>query len=423
MQKFLWKPLIAFVLSASVVFQAHADPVGLYGSRTPAIAIDPVRDRGMVVYEYGEKIYGKFVDSSGHGAEGSDFLIFPRDPQSTKKYRDPAIVFKTPQNRFYIVARQSYITHVGGVGDVDSHDGIVVSAYAAGGGHLASTTLYTPGVLRDPFSDGEAHPAIAVDTYDDATCCVNIAWEDVRMPDRILLMRLNPDLGLFDASPRAIVTPAERVNGLSATYNSRRDMFAFAYDGCTASGRACDARMTVLPSIASGGERHLLLPRQLGNLRTPALPSITYVPGTDRYVAAWYWSTSASHGLAATTVSTDASGGLAAATPLFWVQGLLECTPMPVLCGTAPTGAARVVAVGATSRAMIVAPSARNFSQLFAGYVFDTATRSITGTRRFSSSSDYIGSGGVAYSPSGRVVGTWRQDTLAGSVWALGVTP
>lgn len=424
-----WHIFGAVLMLSFHVVQAHADPVALHGSRTPAIAIDPVRDRGLVVYEYSGKIYGKFVDNAGRSVAGSEFLVFPINPASSSKYKDPAIVFKTPQNRFYIAARQSYpstYNFPGGPVVFDTSDGIAVTAYDAVGTRLATRTLYTPGLLRNPLTvDAEARPVIVADNYNDPMCCVGVAWEDPRVPDRIHLIRLGMDLSLFDTMPRGITTPVAHVSGLSATYNSARDRFAFAYDGCNMAGRGCDAWVTALPAILNSGEQHQVLPAPTGSARVLALPAIAYVPGADRYAVAWYWNRPASttmpalNGLATATVTTDFFGRLSTSTVRFPVQGGLIC----VFCNPAPSGQTQIVPLGGTSRVMIVAPSTRSGTQLFAGYVLDTALYGSIAARAFSSDAPFIGSGRAAYSPSGRVVGVWQQDTSAASVWAFGVAP
>ncbi len=69
--------LAAWAVLAAV--QAHADPIGAYESHAPAIAFDTANDRGLVVFESGGRIYGRFVNNSG-GVAGSEFPILPTQP-------------------------------------------------------------------------------------------------------------------------------------------------------------------------------------------------------------------------------------------------------------------------------------------------------------------------------------------------------
>lgn len=409
---------------------AQADPVGAYGAHTPAVAFDPVADRGLVVYESGGRIYGKFVDNLGHSAVGGEFLVFPQLPSSPSKYRDPAIVFKTPQNRFYVVARQSYPSRFNlpsGPVTFDTADGIAVTAFDAAGTRLASRTLYTPGFLRSALvTDAEARPAVAADDYSDTHCCVAVAWEDPRVPDRILLSRLSPDLGLYDGTPQQVASAAERVDTLSAIYERDHDRFAFAYDGCTLSGRNCNGFVTGIAAMGAPSPLHTMLPKPAGAMPDAVGPAIANVPGAHRYVLAWQWRTSSASGTAVANATIGPSGIVMIGTPNFD----LATTIPPCPCFTVrPKACVAIVAIGSTPRVMIVAPSGTGIgtAQFLAGYTFDTVTRTVTAGRRFSSDAAYIGRGGAAHSPSGRVVATWQQDVLSGGVdagvWAAGVTP
>jgi hypothetical protein len=431
MYKHLWTLLIAMGLSLIVVTNAHADPIAALGARTPAIAIDPVQDRGMIVYEDGGRIYGKFVDNAGRSAAGSDFLVLPVNPASDLKYKDPAIVFKTPQNRFYIAARQSFSSQYNlpsGPIVFDTADGIAVTAYDAAGTRLATRTLFTPGLLRNPLTENaEARPAIAVDTIADASCCVAVAWEDPRAPTQLHLMRLSPDLALFDAAPRAIATPAGNVTSLSATYNRMRDRFAFAYDGCSLPGRGCNAYVTTLPALLDGAERHRMLPERASSTRNYGYPSIACVPGSDRLLVSSGFATSAttavpaSRGVAAFSVVTAGDGTLTVERMLSSATGFDTC----LLCLVHPRDRSQVVALGTQPRAMIVAPSvASDGRDQFIGYTVDIATMRVGRSPLFSSAAAYIPTGGGAYSPTtGRVIATWRQDTREASIWAFSATP
>lgn len=71
----LLKAVVAIALLASIATHAQADTIAGYGARTPAIAIDPTLDRGLVVYEHSGRIYGTFVDNAGRRVAGSEFLV------------------------------------------------------------------------------------------------------------------------------------------------------------------------------------------------------------------------------------------------------------------------------------------------------------------------------------------------------------
>lgn len=429
--------LFAALLWCCCPFLAHADPVGAYGSRTPTVAFDPVADRGLVVYEHSGRIYGKFIDASGRSVVGSEFLVFPLVASSTLKYRDPAIVFKRPDNRFYIAARQSYPSRYNfpdGPVVFDTADGIAVTALDAAGTRLATRTLYTPGFLRNPLTvDAEARPALAVDDYVDTTCCVAVAWEDPRVPDRILLMRLAPDLGLYDLEAQRIATPAGLVGGISVVHGRARDRFVFAYDGCASPGRACNGYVTSIASLGAPSPLHVMLPKPPNATQAATGPAIAYLPGPARYVLSWQWSTIATptmparNGMAFMVATTSTSGALSPGAPNFELGAtIVPCAPCLL---AAPRARAVIVPVGTTSRAMIVAPSsfAGRSEQFLAGYTVDSATRTVSAGRRFSTDAAYIGRGGAAYSPSGRIVATWQQDVLSGGVdagvWAAAVLP
>lgn len=405
---------------------AMADPVGRYGARTPTVAFDPIADRGLVVYEDGGRIYGKFVDSAGRSAAGGEFQIFPRSLSGVSRYRDPAIVFKSPQNRFYIAARQSYPSRFNlpdGPVVFDTADGIAVTAFDAAGARLFDRTLYTPGFLRSPFTvDAEARPALAADDFADANCCVAVAWEDPRVPDRIVLSRLSPNLDLHDATPQLVPTPTGAVSGLVAVYERPRDRFVFAYDGCTASGRACNGFVTGIAALGAPAPLHLLLPKPANPTPNPVAPAIAYVPQSRRYVLTWRWSTYATasaparNGTAFAAATSGADGTLTLGTPNFDLGAIVgSCA---VCSTTSPADRATIVPIAASTRAMVIAPSATagRTDRLLAGYLVDSATMAVVGGYRYSTNASYIGRGGAAFSPSGGAIATWQQDVLAGGV-------
>lgn len=436
MYKYLWTSLIAMGLSLIVVANAYADPIAALGARTPAIAIDPVLDRGMIVYEVGGRIYGRFVDNAGRGIAGN-FLVFPVDAAiSTWTYKDPTIVFKMPQNRFYIAARRGYPSSIedreGTITVFDNSDGIAVTTYDAAGTRLATRVLHTPGPLPSRENE-EARPAIAVDTTANASCCVAVAWEDPRAPTKLYLMRLSPDLALFDAAPRAIATPAGNISNLSATYNGMRDRFAFAYDACSSPGRGCSTFITALPALLDGAERSLPLPERSSSTRNYGYPSIAYVPGSDSFLVSFGFATKAtptapaSRGVRAFKVVTVGDGTMMQGPELMSVTGSLVLDPFCPFC-VVPVLArdrSQVIALGTQPRAMIVAPSVTSDGrERFVGYTIGIATMRMDGSQHFSSAAAYIPTGGGAYSPrTGRVIGTWRQDTREASIWAFPVIP
>jgi len=434
MYKRLLKALVAIALLSSIAMHAQADTIAGYGARTPAIAIDPTLDRGLAVYESGGRIYGAFVDNAGRRVAGSDFLVFPLSPASGSKYKDPAIVFKSPQRRFYIVARQSYPSRFNlpdGPLVIDTADGIAVTAYDALGTRVATRTLYTPGLARNAFTtDAEARPVIVADWFANNACCVLVAWEDVRAPGQLHLARHSADLGLLSGDPRSLATSAPRASNFSASYDTSRDRFLFAYDACTTAGYKCAPKILGFArnTGAIGVITHLSLPAKPGLAGDPSYPSIAWVPVGNQHVAAWNWRTNAlpgvpaGRGTAVTKVSfvSGTPGDMTAMLPLW------DARP-----GTAVAlqGPAHVVALGSTSRAMIIAPTVPGAAgQHLAGYVFDASSFSMIAARRFSMDASYIpfGRGGYLPAGGGRVMATWQHDILVppydAGVWALPVT-
>ena len=429
----LLKAVVAIALLASIATHAQADTIAGYGARTPAIAIDPTLDRGLAVYEDGGRIYGTFVDNTGRRVAGGGFLIFPQSPASNSKYRDPVIVFKSAQRRFYIAARQSYPSRFNlpdGPLTIDTADGIAVTAYDALGTRVATRTLYTPGLARNAFtSDAEARPAIVADWFANNACCVVVAWEDARAPGQLHLARHSADLALLGGDPLSLATSAARVSNLSAAYDTVRDRFLFAYDACASSGRACAPVVLSFARTTAtiGAVSNFALPSRPGLAGDPAYPSIAWVPVGNQHVVSWNWRTTAlpgapaDAGTAVTTVSfvSGTVGTMTARTPLWNTRP-----------GTWPAlkGPVHVVALGSTPRAMIVAPTVAGATgQFLAGYIFDAPTFSMISARRFSMDAAYIPSGRAAYSPTGggRVTATWQHDILVppydAGVWAFPV--
>ena len=434
MYKRLLKAIVAICLLSAVVLQAQADTIAGYGARAPAIAIDPTLDRGLAVYENGGRIYGTFVDNAGRRVAGSEFLVFPLSPTSNSKYKDPVIVFKSQQRRFYIAARQSYPSRFNlpdGPLVIDTADGIAVTAYDAVGTRIATRTLYTPGFLRNPFTtDAEARPVIVADWFANNTCCVVVGWEDVRAPGQLHLARHGADLGLLSGDPRSLAISAGRVSNLSASYDTSRDRFLFAYDACTTAGYKCAPKILSFARTtgAIGAITYSSLSTRPGSAGEPSYPSIAWVPVGNQHVVAWNWRTNplpgvpAGRGTAVTKVSFvfGTPGDMSAMAPLW------DARPGSAV---ALQGPAHVVALGSTPRAMIIAPTAPGAAgQHLAGYVFDVPSFSMIAARRFSMDASDIpfGRGGYLPASGGRVMATWQHDILVppydAGVWAFPVT-
>lgn len=433
MYKRLLKAVAAIALLSSIATHAQADTIAGYGARTPAIAIDPTLDRGLAVYEHGGRIYGTFVDNAGHSVAGSEFLVFPLSPTSSSKYKDPVIVFKSQQRRFYIAARQSYPSRFNlpdGPLVIDTADGIAVTAYDALGARVSTRTLYTPGLPRNPFTtDAEARPTIVADWFAYNGCCVVVAWEDARAPGGLHMARHNADLGLLSGDPRSLATPAARVSNLSATYDTNRARFLFAYDACTTAGRNCAPHVLSARITGTIGDiTHLALPAKPGLAGDPSFPSIAWVPLANQQVVAWNWRTNALPGV-------PAGRGTAVSMVSFVFGTPGDMTAMSPLWNAQPKGAValqgpvHVVALGSTPRAMIVGPTVPGAAgQHLAGYVFDAPGFRMIAARRFSMDASYIpfGRGGYLQAGGGRVLATWQHDILVppydAGVWAFPVT-
>ncbi len=410
---------------------ASADGIGSYPSLSPAIAFDPGTDTGLVVYESGGRVYAKRIDNNGAPLPGSDIVVFPRVPSSRLKYKDPTVVFKTPQNRYYIAARQSSPTTRNfpeGPVTFDSADGIAVAVFDRQMVWIADRTLYSPGYLRNILiTNAEAKPAIVVDNINDASCCVAVVWQDARQPFGFFMSRMNPGLDLYDPIPRLLGTSRSHIANLSATYDAARDRFVFAYDGCTSDVRYCVPFVANVPAYVAGAPIERELPGRSGSSGGYAYPDVGYIAVAGATLASWSWSASGSNGVSAMRVEVDDGGTIRFAPSSTEVglstPGCFFCTS--VWARTRPD----VVAIGGT-RAMIVAPSqtVSLFTPAvndFTGFVVDVAATpiAVSAAHYFSDDVSYIPSGRGAYSTSGRVVAAWDQGTIPYSVWAGAVTP
>lgn len=434
MRKSIHSTFAAAVLWLCAVAYAHADGIGSYPSSSPAIAFDPGTDTGLVVYESGGRIYAKRVDNNGVAVPGSDIAVFPRISSSSLKYKDPAIVFKTPQNRYYIAARQSYPTvrnFPDGPVTFDTAEGIEIVAFDRQLARLADRTLYSPGFLRNPFvTNAEAKPAIVADNVSDATCCIAVVWQDARQRYGFFMSRMNPDLGLFDPTPRLLATTRSHVANLSATYDaSGRDRFVFAYDACNADARYCVPFVGNVPAYASAALSVRELPRGSDTAGGYAYPDVAYVPGASTTVAAWGWSAAGGGGVYAALIGIDSTGAIGTIA----TRRDIAYTPpgcYPVCVGRRPNQRPDIIPIGSGARVMIVAPSRATSTTSATSYEFTGFNLNVgaldlpvTGTRTFSASGAYFAGGRGAYSISGRVIAAWDQGTIPHSIWAGAATP
>ncbi len=434
----LFYPIFATIaLWLVAIASAHADGIGAYPARTPTIAFDPDTHTGLVVYEDGGRIYAKRVDDTGAAIAGSEITVFPRVLSSSRKYKDPTIVFKTPQNRYYIAARQSYPTTRNfpeGPVTFDTAEGIEVTAFDRQMARLADRTLYSPGFLRNFLvTNAEAKPAIVVDNLADVTCCVAVLWQDARQSFGFFMTRMNPDLGLYDTTPRLLSTSRSHIANLSATYDAVRDRFFFAYDACNADVRFCVPHAAYLPAYIAADDiaisfREGPLDERAGSIGSYTYPDVAYISGGDATLAAWGWTTAAGNGVSMARVGIDMVGSPMAGPRHEIVHTSSGC---PLVCITRwASSRPDIVAIGTGSRAMIVAPSRvrttfGGTTSEFTGFNIHigSSTLSVSNPRTFSASGAYFAGGRGAYSPSGRVVAAWDQGTIPHSVWAGTVTP
>lgn len=410
--------LAAFAMLAAV--QAYADPIGIYESHTPAIAFDTANDRGLVVYENGGRIYGRFVNNTGAIA-GSAFQILPTRLDGQERYKDPVAVFKAPQNRYYVAASQSYPSIYNlpeGQVTFNTADGIAVVALDTAGVRLAYRRLYTPGWLRNPLiTDGETKPALAVNADNGATCCVAVAWQDVHQLSAFMFIQLGADLSLYDSAVRVVDTASAATANVAAAYDGLRNRFLFAYDGCAAAGRLCVTKVKSVQAGTGTVAASLNLP-MVGD-GVPGTPTIAYVPGSARYLIASATRTtsgaSVSHNVSAQLVTPSTLTAYGTAFNL----GYTGCAPF--FCSYTARSRPHAMAIGTQARAMVVATSRSSFSgtdEYLAGFIVDTTTPRVIGYRAFSPVWPYIPIGRVVYSPvAGRAIATWEQNTIDAGVW------
>lgn len=432
MRKSIHSTFAAAVLWLCAAAYAHADGIGSYPSSSPAIAFDPGTDTGLVVYESGGRIYAKRVDNNGAAIPGSDISVFPRILSSSLKYKDPTIVFKTPQNRYYIAARQSYPTvrnFPDGPVTFDTAEGIEVTGFDRQMVRLSDRTLYSPGFLRNPFvTNAEAKPAIVADNVSDATCCIAVIWQDARQSYGFFMSRMNPDLGLFDPTPRLLATAKSHVANLSATYDAVRDRFVFAYDACNADVRYCVPFVANVPAYASAAIIERGLPRGSDTTGGYAYPDVAYIPSATATLAAWGWSATGSGGVYAARVGIDDTGAIA---PIASRRDIGYTPSGCFLCiGRWANTRPDIVPIDGGARAMILAPSRTvsivyGSSNEFTGYSVNAGALDlpVTAARTFSASGAYFAGGRGAYSISGRVIAAWDQGTIPHSIWAGATTP
>lgn len=422
---------LALVFAFCSATAQAAEPLGLYGSRTPAIAFDPTNNRGLAIYEYGGRIYGYTVDAEGRPVPGSQRTIFPEVLSSSYRYRDPSIVFKAPQNRYYIAASRSFRSTVNfpdGAQTYQTADGIELAAFDAGFARVASRHVGTPGQRPIAFvTEGERRPSLAADTFGDASCCIALAWTDARATDQVYVAQFSPSLGDGFRPIQSFPAGATYATDASLTYDRQRDRFAVAYNACNREGIYCAVRMLSVGAVGLDGRRDVALARLANG--APTRPSLVFVPGAGtaagRYVLAWNWVDGASTGVGVNLVQD--SGSALTQAPLLPNVGFVSGGVGAPWFGVFARANPRLVGLGDGRRVALVAIGNTLFSgsnQVFTAFTIDLGTARTTSGQSLSVAAPYIPWGDVAFVPaSGRALAVWEHDTIAAGTWTGVFTP
>lgn len=398
---------------------ARADVLGTYQSFTPAIAFDPGTQRGLAVYEQYGRIWGRQVDAEGRVIPGTAVQLFPRGADNAR-YRDPAILFKRPQNRYYVAAvrrtpreflGQTYL----------SADGIELAALDRDVGLLAVQTIRTPGQGSFPtITEGERRPALSADTLNDASCCVSLFWTDARGGAANRLYAANFDPLLQGGTPAVMTLDAQAnyATDVAVAYDPSLDRYGIAYNACNVVGAYCGTAVLGLNAWNFGAPRRMSL--LVRGSRIPTRPAIAHVlrPGgtpEHRFVVAWNWREGSASGVGVNLVQDTGSALVSrnALPSLSYTAGLLS--------NTVARSNPRVISLEDGRRALVVASGESVLSgsgQVFATFTIDLSTVRTTMGFALSPSAPYIPWGDVALAPaSGRAVAVWEQDTYEGGTW------
>ena len=281
---------------------AQADRLGDYQSITPAIAFDNAANRGLAVYEHDGRIWGHTVDTEGRVIAGTQVRLFPADGNSTARYHQPAIVFKRPQNRYYIAATRTTRMTLNG-SSYQAADGIEVLALDRNFARLATQVVGSPGMR--PFARiavGELRPGLAADGLNDADCCVGLTWTDARdsVSNQVYMTNFDPALQTRVTPIVAVAAGANYATDATIAYDETRDRYAIAYNKCNIVGAYCGVGAITMNAWNFGNTR--ALPLLVRGTRIPSRPSIAYVRGAGsagdgRYVLAWNWQEGAARGV------------------------------------------------------------------------------------------------------------------------------
>jgi hypothetical protein len=414
---------VAALLLALAVWlpaSARAQALASYDAHAPSIAYSDVHGRGLMVYEQSGRIYGRLLDGQGRPITDST-LILPVSPASRARYANPTVIFKSPQNLFYVAASQSYPTTLNfpsGPVTFNTADGIAAVMLDATATALAYTTQYTPGFLRNPtVTDAEAKPVLVADNYNDPNCCVMLGWQDARDPGVFLTRQLRVDLNPFDSAVRRVPAGAAFTANLAATYDPARDRFVFAYDSCGMRDARCVTGLHSIKAVSGAAATPLRLPMRFNGV--PTTPAITYALNGDRYVLATAWRDTA---LIAQPGGVSAHILMPNVAATAVVEGSINRVGCAV-CGYLATARPQVAPIGNTGRVMVGATSAyaTGSAEQFVGYRIDVATLQVLyGFEAYSPAWSSIPYGRLAYAAdTNRMIGVWEQQRLDGAIWSV----
>jgi hypothetical protein len=406
----------------------------------PAVAFDPKRGRGLVVYQRDNRVFGRFVDATGVPTADAEITIFAE----VHDYAGPAIVFKQPQNRFYVAASArdwlSFRDPATGPTRLPRPQGIAVAAFTDAGGRIGAGSVFlrTPAGVRRPVTGvpdlGEVSPSLAANTAPDDASCVTVAWQDQSAPNYLFYQQLSSDLAPRASAAVLVSSGTTKFENVSATFNAEANRFAFAYDVCT--GRRCQVGVSSFLAGSGSG-----LVRTTSPLVAPGIvdanglrmPSIAFAGAAHRYVVSWAMEKAA---YARTLEHAGATAALAWVSPptrLVRSTGRV-CTlgvgGRAIRCQAQAAGRPHVIALG-DSRVAILAPSTNNSPTVgvtapvpyFGSWLFDAGSAAVSAHLELSGAHGIGAGAGTFVSTTGQVLAVWEQTLTPEKIWADARSP
>jgi hypothetical protein len=267
--------LAAVTASAQVELGISASP-----GAQPRIVGTETADRFVVAWKTGASVEARPLEA---GVPGEAARLFQESLgfRSRSRYQDPALTFKSGQDRVLAAALRVDESLIGADPIwVPAGQSIELAVFDRDLGRLGRRWVDAPS--GTPFAEGK--PALAADDFGDAACCALLAYENASTRG-LELERLDATAARFGSPLSIAASGSALLVNPTLEYQHRRDIFLLVYE------TANDIRARVVPAVSGAPLVERIIATKARTVRSDtrgtSRPSVAYGPSLDRFLVAW----------------------------------------------------------------------------------------------------------------------------------------